>query len=176
VIERSAPTPSAWLIDNLDLIDRCELVLDVASGRGRHALALAERGWQVHAVDRDRAALDELETRARAAGLAIETQLIDLESDRVDLGANRYGGIVVFNYLHRPLIPTLVRALKPGGALVYETFTIGQRERGHPRNPAFLLEDGELARLVAPLHVVRSREGDFDGRLISSIAARKELP
>ena len=172
----SSLLPSGWLNDNLDLIARDELVLDVASGRGRHALALARGGWRVHAVDRDRAALDELEAAARVAGVTVETRCLDLESNVVDLGTDYYGTIVVFNYLHRPLMPAIVRALKPGGVLLYETFTIGQRDRGHPRNPAFLLRDGELPRLVTPLRVVRSREGDFEGHLIASIAARKQLP
>ena len=74
------------------------------------------------------------------------------------------------------IMPALVRALAPGGLLMYETFTIGQRERGHPRNPAFLLHPGELLTLIAPLEVVRSREGDFNGRLIASVAARKHMP
>jgi tellurite methyltransferase len=169
-------SPSAWLTDNLDLLMRGEPVLDVASGRGRHALALAVRGFEVHAVDHDQSALAALDAQARAAGVHIDTACVDLESHAVDLGADRYGTILVFNYLHRPLMPVIVRALKSGGVLLYETFTIGQRERGHPRNPAFLLRDGELPQLVAPLVVVRSREGDFDGKLIASVAARKQLP
>jgi tellurite methyltransferase len=168
--------PSTWLTDNLDLLVHQAPVLDVASGRGRHALALAVRGFHVHAVDRDPSALAALATQARAAGVRIETACVDLESHVVDLGAGRYGTILVFNYLHRPLMPVIVRALKPGGVLLYETFTIGQRERGHPRDPTFLLRDGELPQLVAPLVVMRSREGDFDGKLIASVAARKELP
>jgi hypothetical protein len=60
--------------------------------------------------------------------------------------------------------------------LLYETFTIGQRERGHPRNPAFLLDNGELPLLVAPLLVLRRREGEFNGSLVASVAAQKQLP
>ena len=55
--------------------------------------------------------------------------------------------------------------------LIYETFTRAQAARGRPTNPAFLLEPGELPRLVAPLEVVRSREGEFDGRDVASVAA-----
>ena len=84
-----------------------------------------------------------------------------------------YDAIFVFNYLHRPLMPALRAALKPGGRLFYETFTTRQAERGHPKNPAFLLKDGELAELVAPLTVLRSREGDVDGRFVASIVAER---
>src|SRR6266545_4907658 len=163
---------SDWLIENLDLIVREEAVLDVASGRGRHALYLARRGWQVVAIDRDPAALSSLDSQCRALGCAITTRVLDLEQDGVDLGVERYGTILVFNYLYRPLVPQLVRALKAGGVLLYETFRVGQEKRGHPRNPAFLLAAGELPALVAPLVPVRSREGDINGKLIASIAAR----
>jgi SAM-dependent methyltransferase len=165
-----------WLWSNIDLIARDRPVLDLASGRGRHALSLASRGWVVHAIDRDASALAELDERARVPGLVIHTTRVDLERHGVDLGTNHWGTILVFNYLHRPLFPAIVRALAPGGVLIYQTFTIGQRERGRPRNPDFLLQPGELPLLVAPLRVLRSREGDFDGKLVASVAARKELP
>jgi SAM-dependent methyltransferase len=175
--ERAAHVDASdWLTSNTDLIARDRSVLDVASGRGRHALLLAARGWNVHAVDRDRDALASLDERARALGVSVGTTCVDLERDGVDFDDERYGTILVFNYLHRPLFPALVRALAPGGVLLYETFTIGQRERGHPRNPAFLLESGELLRLVRPLEIVRDREGDYGGKLIASVAARKPLP
>ena len=101
---------------------------------------------------------------------------MELESGPVDLGAEIYGTILVFHYLHRPLVPALIGALRPAGVLLYETFTVGQRERGHPRNPAFLLTDGELPHLVAPLTILAEREGEFDGKFIASVAARKPLP
>ena len=81
--------------------------------------------------------------------------------------------MLVFNYLHRPLMPAIVDAVEPGGVLIYETFTAGQAQRGRPTNPAFLLRDGELPALVAPLAVLRAREGDFEGRLVSSIVAAR---
>ena len=79
--------------------------------------------------------------------------------------------MVVTNYLHRALMPAIVRAVAPGGVLVYETFTAAQAGRGTPTNPAFLLAPGELPRLVAPLAVIRQREGDIDGRHVASVVA-----
>jgi tellurite methyltransferase len=81
--------------------------------------------------------------------------------------------VIVFRFLHRPLFPALQRALRPDGLLVYETFTVGQETRGHPHNPRFHLQPGELRRLVAPLEVVREREGDFEGDLLASVVAIK---
>src|SRR3546814_583335 len=57
-----------------------------------------------------------------------------------------FGGIVVTNYLHRPLLAPLTAALAPGGVLIYETFARGNERFGKPSNPAFLLEEGELLR------------------------------
>jgi len=172
-------TPAAWLVDNLDVIPRGGMVLDVACGSGRHALFLAERGWRVHAIDRDAAALATLGPVGPVGQLAapkleerkITTECVDLESGNPTLGDRLYDAVIVFNYLHRPLMPAIVRAIRPGGVLIYETFTVGQAERGRPRNPDFLLKNGELPSLVAPLRVLREREGDHGGRLVASVVA-----
>jgi hypothetical protein len=71
------------------------------------------------------------------------------------------------------LFPALARALRPGGVLVYETFTVDQAARGKPSNPRFLLQHGELPALVAPLHVLFEREGEFDGGMVAGVIARK---
>lgn len=149
-------------------------MLDVACGRGRHALLLATAGYRVHAIDHDVAATDFVRAAAARLDLELPSEVVDLEtSPPPDLGTARYDAVMVFNYLHRPLFPVLRSALAVGGRLFYETFTIGQAERGHPRNPAFLLQPGELLSLVAPLVVLRSREGEVEGRLVASIVAER---
>jgi rhodanese-related sulfurtransferase len=191
--------PSTWLIENADLLPRGGRVLDVASGRGRHALLLAAAGFPVDAIDRDAGALAALAKAAAAVGVDVTTRVVDLERDdeapstattadpstgsgssrassRDDLRLptpDRYDVVLVFNYLHRPLMPALRDAVKPGGVLFYETFLVGQAERGHPKNPAFLLEPGELATLVSPLTILRSREGEVHGNLVASVVARQ---
>jgi SAM-dependent methyltransferase len=168
----SPGAPAAWLVDNLDLLAPGGRVLDVACGRGRHALFLAGAGFRVRAVDLDPEAIDAVRAAARDRGFDLEADVLDLEAaPPPDLGQERYDAIVVIHYLHRPLFPALVQALAPGGVLVYETFTIDQATRGRPTNPAYLLQPGELATLVAPLVVVREREGDFDRRSVASIVA-----
>lgn len=163
--------PAAWLVDHVDLLPRGLPILDVAAGAGRHALYLASRGWTVHAIDRDAARLAGLDAAACAADLPITVEVQDLETGAPSLPPRAYGGVVVFNYLHRPLMPAIVDAVADGGVLIYETFTIGQAARGRPTNPAFLLHPGELPRLAAPLVVEHWREGDVDGRLVASIVA-----
>ncbi|HEX6163049.1 MAG TPA: methyltransferase domain-containing protein [Vicinamibacterales bacterium] len=174
VVSPEALAPSSWLIGNGDLLPRGGRVLDVACGRGRHALWMARMGFDVHAIDRNADAIDAVNAIARRAQLGIHANVIDLETDPPpDLGASEYDVILGFNYLHRPLMPLLRKAVKPGGRIFYETFTARQAERGHPRNPAFLLRDGELAALMAPFAILRSREGEIDGRFIASIVAER---
>jgi rhodanese-related sulfurtransferase len=166
--------PSSWLLASADLLPRGGRVLDVASGRGRHALLLAGAGFQVRAVDADAAAVGRLRDVAASVGLDLDAAILDLEASEVDLGESLYDLVLVVHYLHRPLFPALRRALAPGGLLLYETFTAEQaRHGGRPRDPRFLLEPGELPRLVAPLEVLRSREGEFEGRWVASVTARK---
>lgn len=150
-------------------------MLDVACGRGRQTLFLARAGFRVHAVDRDPDAVAAVRAAAREEGLAVSCEVLDLETTPPpDLGHGRYEAVVVFNYLHRPLFPALRRALAPGGRLVYETFTTAQAARGRPTNPAFLLRPGELRDLVAPLSVLRSREGEVEGRFVASVVAANQ--
>lgn len=100
------------------------------------------------AVDRDPEAL------ASAAGSFTTTLLIDLEAHGPNepphwpFGADRFAGIVVTNYLHRPLLPSLFASLAPSGVLLYETFAKGNEQFGKPSNPAFLLQPGELLRFA----------------------------
>ena len=166
--------PASWLTDNADLLPRGGRVLDVACGRGRHALWLATRGFDVHAIDKNPDAVAEVIAEANRLRLTLNADVVDLETETPpSLGSQEYDVVIGFNYLHRPLMPALREAVTPGGLIFYETFTTRQAERGHPRNPAFLLRDGELAELMAPFTILRSREGDLDGRFIASIIAER---
>jgi len=165
--------PSSWLLANAFLAPRGARTLDVASGRGRHALLLASAGFLVRAVDRDPGQVAWLNALGRRLQLPLDAKVVDLEDAAADLGEEEWELVLVFNYLHRPLFPALVRALKPGGILLCETYTTGQARLGRPTNPDHLLEPGELPRLVAPLEVLRQREGEIDGRALASVAARK---
>ena len=172
--DHMSDTPAAWLVMNQALLPPSGRALDVACGRGRHALWLARHGFATTAIDRDPSAVAALDARAHHEGLPLTVLARDLEGDAAPLGEVAYDLIVVVHYLHRPLFPALIAALAPGGVLVYETFTVAQAARGRPTNPAFLLEPGELPRLVAPLEVCAAREGDFDGRMVSSVVAVKQ--
>jgi SAM-dependent methyltransferase len=165
--------PAGWLVAHAHLLANAGQALDVACGSGRHALWLAERGLMTIALDRDPAAVAELQAEATRRGLPVRAEVADLEDGSFTLGASAFDVAVVVHYLHRPLFPSLVASLRPGGVLVYETFTRDQAARGKPTNPAFLLEPGELLERVRPLEVLASREGEFEGRMVASVVARR---
>ena len=166
--------PSTWLLANADLLPRGGIALDVACGRGRHALLLASAGFRVRAIDADLERIDRLRTAAERLGLDVDAAVADLEHGDGALGVGAFDLVLVFNYLHRPLLPAIVGAVKPGGLLFYETFTVDQATRGRPTSPAHLLEHGELPRLVAPLTVIRERDGEVFGRMMTGIVARRD--
>lgn len=158
------PPPARFLVEQERHLPKGE-VLDLAAGQGRNALYLAARGHTVEAVDRDRQALAALDDVAAQRHLAnLKTRCLDLEAGAPpDLGKDRYDGIVVFFYLHRPLFPLLKQALKPGGLLIYETFLIDNHlRRQHPRRKEFCLEHNELLELAGGLRVLHYDEGERD--------------
>ncbi len=165
--------PSGWLLENSDLLRGGGHALDVACGRGRHVLTLAAVGWQVRGIDRNAEVIEDLQGVAKRLGLQIDLAVVDLEVGLVDLGNAVYDLIVVTHYLHRPLFPAICDALKSGGILIYETFTTAQAERGHPKNPDFLLKPDELQKLVRPLEILRAYEGERDGQMVAAVVARK---
>jgi len=139
--------------------------VDLACGRGRHALALGAAGIPALGIDRDAAALAELRDAARGLPAPVVGVRADLETPfGIPVRTGSCGAILVFCFLFRALAPAIEAALAPGGLLVYETFTRDQSSLGHgPRKPAFLLEPGELAKLFPGLEVLATWEGRTPG-------------
>lgn len=128
-------------------------VLDLACGRGRHALELARLGFTVEAWDRNSEALAALKTQAAAEALEISVRELDCEafppSGPFDL-------VIVFNYLDRSLPPKLLPSVNESAYLVYCTFTL-DRPGSHPSD-RWCLDRGELARGFGGWHVLHSVE------------------
>ena len=166
---RGAPLP--WIVHWAGLVPPGATVLDLAAGRGRHALFFAERGYRVVAVDRDTSRLPSHPN--------IEPLIAELEDGSPWPLSRRFGAAVVTNYLHRPLLPALLDTIEPGGVLLYQTFMEGNERFGKPNRPDHLLKDGELLERVRGKFSVTA----YEARLISDpmamvqrIAARKLSP
>ncbi len=134
---------SAWVRRWAGLIPPGGGVLDLACGGGRHAVYLAGLEHEVVAVDRD---LSLAAVVRNTPG--ITWRQADLEADVWPFPDDTFRGIVVTNYLHRPLFDPLLASLEPGGVLIYETFSLGQAKYGRPRSPAHLLLPGELLEIA----------------------------
>ncbi|MDO5624591.1 MAG: class I SAM-dependent methyltransferase [Pseudomonadota bacterium] len=134
--------PSPWVWRFSALIAPGAPVLDVACGHGRHMRWLVQRGHAATGVDRDADAI----AAARAWGNAVQA---DIENGPWPFDGQRFGAVVVTNYLWRPLLPTVLNAVAPGGVLIYETFAQGNETVGKPARADFLLRPGELLALCA---------------------------
>jgi SAM-dependent methyltransferase len=162
--------PSPWIVRFASLVPRGARVLDVAAGSGRHARLFVSRGATVLALDRDSAALGQM---SNVAG--VETLVADLEQGAWPLAGRTFDAIVVANYLHRPVLSHLRRALAPDGVLLYETFAMGNEAHGRPANPDFLLCRDELlslASLPPALTVVAFEQGLVDRKERKAVVQR----
>jgi tellurite methyltransferase len=154
--------------------------LDVAGGVGRHALWLAQRGWDVTLVDISEVGIElarknfaKLEHKTERLG-TVKFTVSDLATIG-DLGREKYDLVLVFFYLQRSLFPALIKALKPGGLLIYKTYTLEQRHfGGGPSHPMHLLKPNELLHTFAQLQVLYYHE-TFRDRGVAELAARKSL-
>jgi len=127
-------------------------VLDLACGAGRHARMLLDAGHHVTAVDVDLSGVTDLEGHP-----SVSLRAADLEDGSPwPLPGATFDGVIVTNYLHRPIFPAVLAAVATGGMLLYETFARGNEQYGKPSNPDFLLRPAEL------LEVVRS-DGEAGG-------------
>jgi SAM-dependent methyltransferase len=134
--------PSPWIVRFLAQVAPGEEALDLAAGAGRHSRLLLAHGLRVTAVDRDP---DQQPDATHLTKIRAE-----LENGRPwPLTDRRFKLVVVTNYLYRPIMPDIIRAVAPGGLLLYETFACGNERFGKPSNPNFLLRPGELAAAVA---------------------------
>jgi len=173
------PEPARLLADFESLLPPASTlgpVLDLASGDCRNGLFLALKGFSVICCDRSREALDRARQMVPSAPSNVRFWEKDLESGEPrPLPENAYGAVLVFRYLHRPLMPFIRNAVRPGGFVFYETYTVDQRRFGKPRNPDHLLRPGELEGWFHDWIVHHSFEGilpDPD-RAVAQLVAEK---
>jgi SAM-dependent methyltransferase len=156
-------------------------VLDVACGHGRHARWFYERNHPVALVDLAQAAIESIaDALPPNEGRAVDAVVADIENGPWPFEGRQFAAVVVTNYLWRPLMPTLLESLAPGGVLIYETFTQGNETVGKPSRPDFLLRPGELLDVCVGLRVVAFEDGfeeraeGMAQRFVQRIAAVRE--
>jgi 2-polyprenyl-3-methyl-5-hydroxy-6-metoxy-1,4-benzoquinol methylase len=148
--------------------------LDIAGGVGRHAIWLAERGWQVRLLDISDVAIQQAQQNARKARVEqfIITEIQDLDGSQ-DFGREQYDLILGFFFLQRKLFPALAAALKPGGHLIYKTYTMEHAQFGKgPSHPMFLLDPNELLHAFSSMRILHYHE-TTQRKGVAELVARK---
>ena len=162
--------PSEWIVRYAHLVREAGHVLDLAAGAGRHARYFLEHRHTVTAVDYAADGLMDLDGREN-----LTIVLADVEDLSLPLWSERFDGVVVTNFLYRPLLKKLPHMLTQNGVLLYETFSDGQQEFGRPKNRDFLLKSGELLEFSSlGLQIVAYECGIQSGvmpRVVQRIAA-----
>ncbi len=154
--------PDQFLADTFDryiepLFPGAGYALDVAGGTGRHAIFLADKGWKVKLIDIAEAGIAN--ARMKAARLSGEIEFATEDVTKFRAQGPLYDIITVFFFLQREILPELIRALRPGGLMIYKTYTDAQSNfAGGPTNPAYLLKENELLHLFPGFHVLHYAE------------------
>ncbi|MFK8048169.1 MAG: methyltransferase domain-containing protein [Halioglobus sp.] len=184
------PTQSILLERHLSTVQgaaQAGPVLDLACGKGRNGLYLVRNTIPVTFADVSAEALNSVQQQLEDPVFNSNRQLatlwpVDFETEpQQQLKKNSFAGIMVFRYLHRPLMASVKDAILPGGLIVYETFTVDQPLFGRPKNPEFLLQEGELKNYFCDWEVLHQFEGRFENyagdnpAAIAQIVARKPL-
>ncbi|MES2399449.1 MAG: class I SAM-dependent methyltransferase [Pseudomonadota bacterium] len=169
---------SPWVQRWSHLVKSGGSVLDVACGHGRHARWFHDRGHAVTLVDKSLQAIESIVLPAKSC----QAIVADIENGPWPFAGRQFDAVVATNYLWRPLMPTLLASLAPGGVMIYETFTQGNETVGKPSRSDFLLEHGELLAVCTGLRIVAYEDGFQAGpnsdlpRFIQRIAAVREAP
>ncbi len=150
-------------------------VLDIAMGRGTDAAYLASRGCRMTGLE---LSSEAIKLAREAAGLpAYPVDIVRGDASGLPFKKGSFGGVVVFFFLLREIARDIAEILEPGGILIYETFLKRQNEADRRRNPAFLLDDGELLSLFPGFETIHYEEGAHDRpgkvRITAQLVARK---
>ena len=164
---------SVWAERLASQLSEPRRALDLAMGRGRHADALARSGFQVFGVDRDWALLGEARRALADRGITVRAWCADLTAS--PLPPSAFQLVVVARYLQRDLFPSIRQTVAKGGSVIYETFTVAQRELGWgPTSPDHLLRPGELERLFAGFEILFYEEVPGP-EAVARVVARRPL-
>jgi 2-polyprenyl-3-methyl-5-hydroxy-6-metoxy-1,4-benzoquinol methylase len=169
--------PSAWFTWHSYVLKPGMRVLDLACGRGRHAIGAAAKGCYVTAVDNDPSRFKEAQEYCASKNLNVDWVTADLTDWTIEPRA--YDMVMVFNYLDRKRVADFKEAVKPGKFLMMETFLVSQREQGWgPTSDDHLLQPAEMLRLIEPFDLILAREviEMVDGHPMSAASAFARRP
>ena len=133
--------------------------LDLACGTGRHAIFLAERGWQVTAVDASIVGIELARKAAHERAVEVDWRVIDLESEGFEIEAEAYDLIGLFYYLQRNLFQQIRAGVRPGGLVIAAIHMVDYSPDIKEMNPAFLLQPGELRQEFRGWEFLHDYEG-----------------
>ncbi len=162
-------------------LERCAhhgSILDLACGEGRNGLFLTNKGLPVTFADRSTSLLEKVSGALTTLKRSGQIWPIDLERPNINpFEKKTFSAALVFRYLHRPLIPALIDTIAPGGIIIYETFTLDNRQFGRPNNPDFLLKAGELEDWFNDWETLHYFEGVLSApnRAVAQIVCRKPI-
>ena len=162
--------PVAFLQEHLHLLPRGK-TLDVAMGEGRNGVFLATQGLEVTGIDISEIGLSKAQALAKERGVTIETQVVDLE--RYQFPEEAYDLIICTYYLQRDLFPKIVKALKPRGMVLVETYTVDYLKYRSRFPRQYLLETNELLQQFQDLKILRYQLKDDGKAAYASILAQK---
>jgi 2-polyprenyl-3-methyl-5-hydroxy-6-metoxy-1,4-benzoquinol methylase len=151
------------LRENAYLLPETGTALDLACGLGGNAFFLAQQGLAVTALDISSVAIDGILARSKHEGMNINACQHNIS--QLSLLKSSYNIIVVSRFLDRTLSDAIIGALKPGGLLFYQTYTLEKTGLTGPTNPEFLLDRNEILRVFSPLAVIFYRENSLCGNL-----------
>jgi SAM-dependent methyltransferase len=158
-LEHSTRPPSTWVASFLPdvMVGQVKTLLDVACGNGRHIALARARGYSVTGLDRDISQVTGFfqagskDSDPPPTFVPVALCQVDLETTAPwPIAGKRFDVVIVTNYLHRPRLPDIIAHVADDGMLIYETFATGQQRFGRPSNPDFLVQPGELLRVVQP--------------------------
>lgn len=166
-------TPAKFVAENYQFIPFGSAVLDMGMGEGRNAVFLAQKGYKVTGVDISSVAVKKANLLAQEFGVKIKGVVASLEQYQIP--PQSYDAIICFYYVDRNLIEKMKTWLKPGGILMYEAFTIRERNKAPSVEPvSYFLKDQELLKMFGNFRVLKYEEPLHEKEFRSSIILKKD--
>ncbi len=169
-------SPAEFLSENYQYIPYEGSVLDMGMGEGRNAVFLAQKGYKVTGVDLSSVAVKKSYLLAQEFGVKIKGVVASLKDYKINPGT--FDAIICFYWVDRAMVEKIKAWLKPGGVLIYEAYTVRERERdpskrNDPLNDNYLREQ-ELIKFFPGMRILKYQEPLHEKEFRSSIILMKE--